>query len=537
MINRIKINIVLILAVFMLIITRLPFIGIPILMGDEAQIISFGGKVLSGAIYAIDLVDTRGPASYYVGALISYLFGYGNMVAFHIIGYIFQIIILLLIYYLASSLYDNLTGQIAALFYAIFSFAYIVHDTVAFNVEIISMPFLLSSAIIYKKIINNNKNTVKNIFMCIICGFLCSLVFATKQVIASVLIAYIIFAIYKALHTDIKSFYFKVIGFISVGFLLGLISVFSHSIKFAGIYNTIYWLFFFAYYHYNTSLWNKIIIFIQRITLLYINQPLIWTLVILWFVKSIFQKNNQKTIGINDSTVYLLLLILAQCFGAIIAGSVAGHYIIPIIALISIAGANITNQFINQIDYSAKKAFCVFLLIMGIIPPTISFALFPEGIQVKGYSIRDFYQEKLWQENPLNDSIDYIKNNLKPGERIYVLGGLYEIYAQTRCLPGTVTLALGFFRDHNEDPFLQKTYERIINYLKTDPPKIIVWPCENYGGIGYNDLNFIQIIEILKDRYHMIKHFEWESKLKFLRGKTTIMKDGNEWIDIYLLNK
>ena len=94
------------LSIVLAIIIRLPWYRVPFFISDEALILTIGGQIVhDGAIYGKGFVDTRGPGGYYIGALLTYIFGFGNFEAFHLFGIFIQIIIVLLIKRLGQQLY------------------------------------------------------------------------------------------------------------------------------------------------------------------------------------------------------------------------------------------------------------------------------------------------------------------------------------------------------------------------------------------------------------------------------------------------
>lgn len=86
------------LSILISVILRLPWVIIPVMMPDEALLLTVAGQIVhDGAIYGQGFMDTRGPGGYYLAGLIAYVFGYGNTLAFHLVSIAAQIIILFLI--------------------------------------------------------------------------------------------------------------------------------------------------------------------------------------------------------------------------------------------------------------------------------------------------------------------------------------------------------------------------------------------------------------------------------------------------------
>ena len=235
-----------------------------------------------------DFVDTRGPGGYFFGAILTYIFGYGNIIAYHLFGIIIQLIILILIRQLGRKLFEKDTANAACLFYAIFSCSYHFHDTMAFNVEFMAIPFLLGSAILfYGDWITPGGGTIASPspFRLFISGLFCAIIFAIKQVIAGCLAIYAIILLLGWIKKDLRLHAaITAIIWVSLGFVIGLFCLFGYSVVAVGWGNTLYWLALFSMKHYNPGTLAKILSFSQRVILMFIANPLLWIFTILWMV-------------------------------------------------------------------------------------------------------------------------------------------------------------------------------------------------------------------------------------------------------------
>lgn len=538
-------NYLFIISILFVIIIRLSFIKIPFFIPDEAQLMTFGEQLVKGGIYALSVVDTRGPGGYYIIGFFNNIFGYGNIIAFRIFALLLQLLIIVQIRLLGRLLINNTVANYSCLFYSVFSYSYILHDTMALNVEILALPFLLASAFIFFKGIKNNLQIKEEIInyklLFFLCGVLCAIIFSIKQVIAGVFITFICMLFISWRNEDltlIKSL--KIFSLLTFGFIIGIIVIFSYSVLKAGIYKNIYWLVLFSLTHYNPGMLVKITRFGQRILLLYIAQPLLWSLIILWIV--LYFKPLANNYNNDQYRIYLFYLLVMQLVGVVIAGQVVGHYFIPSIAFMSIMSGDlivyITEYFrsVATINYFYKRVVMIVIILIGIFPPIINYTLFPEGIQTNQFAINAFYREKvLNKNNPIDKAAVFIRENTNVNDKIFVLGNLYELYVLSKRVPSTIALILEWFKNCDEDVYLSNSYRYIVTSLKKNSPKIIILPSNDYRGIDINDPFWKDIKVTLHKEYEKPIRFTWNSRLIFFWGKYKLADKTDEWLDIYVL--
>jgi hypothetical protein len=529
------------IAVIFTIISRAIFIKVPFFISDEAQLMTFGAQLLNGAYYARDVVDTRGPGGYYLAAVITWLFGFGNTVAFHVVGIILQLIILLLLRRLAGQLFNRETANTACLFYAVFSYSYISHDMLALNVEVLALPFLLAGALFFGVGLKRLEHGAPGyMWRFLICGLFCAITFSIKQVIAACLLAYILLMVISWKKEVLPRKGLMPMALMGFGFVAGFMLIFGRSLMGVGVRETFYWLALFSMKHYNPGVLGRTVLFTQRAILLYIAQPLLWTLGLLWLVKFIHTYSRgeyQKYQG----ALLILILLASQLGGAWLAGQSAGHYFIPSIAVLSIISAEYAASFLGRVREQELSGLYYrpligFIILVGLLPPILNYTFFPEGVQTAEYSIASFYKEKLSPgDDPITRSVAYIRENTSGPDKIFVLGNLYEIYPLAKRLPATVAEQLNWFGDRAEDVYLRATYNMIIRSLENDPPAAIVFPCPAYRGIDLKDGPWEEIRDLLQRRYQSPRRFAWKSRLRFFGGKQKLMENVDEWIEVYRL--
>jgi hypothetical protein len=500
--NWIKSYHLLLLSVILSILLRLPFCLVPVLFMDEAQILAFGGKLLYGGSYGIDIVDTRGPGSYYISAIIAYFFGYGNIIAYHIIGLLFNIAVLLLIFFLASLLFNKKVAQLSCLFFVVFSYSYKLIDTLAFNVETIALPFLMLSSVLFYSVISNLDNgifkiSLKSLLSFLMVGVLCAIVFSIKQVLAACLMAYFVIILVEYYFSRL---YMKQVleltGLLAAGFLLGLMAIYGKTIIITGWENTVYWSYIFGYRHYAKPITASLVSFINPIFTLYLAQPLFWVLSLVWLVKSAssFIKGFDKNI-ISD--LYLFLLVTTQILGAIIPGRKAFHYIVPIIPFLSIAVSKTIKDYSNLIAQPIRRPLIFLTVLIAILPPLLNYTLWPAGLQALEYNLYASLKKETDERNPLNRTLEVIKNNTNKNDTIYVVSNGYEFYPFSKRIPATIPLYLWYFSKYRDDINLKKAYDKVIDDITTNPPKLIIIATRDF----FKKKEFNKLDQILNNNY------------------------------------
>lgn len=498
----VKSHYLLLLSIIILVILRLPFYLMPLLFMDEAQIMAFGGKLLHGGLYGLDIVDTRGPGSYYISALIAYLFGYGNIIAYHITGLLFNCAILLMIFVLASKLYDNQTGQLSSLFFVVFSYSYKLIDSLSFNVETMALPFLLLSSILFYYIYSNiNKNkfitSFQGIFLCLTVGILCSAVFSIKQVLASCLMAYFVmlWVDYYLSDYGIRRVWL-VSGWLAVGFGLGLLGIYGKTIILTGWENTVYWSYYFGYRHYAKPILISLAAFLNPLLTLYLAQPFFWVLSLAWLLRSMLSLarglSKPKT-----GEIYLFLLISTQFLGAIIPGRKAFHYLVPLIPFLSIAVSSTLREYFNMMAHSLRRPLVIFTIFIVVLPPVLNYTIWPAGLQSFDSNVYSSVQKELDKKNLLNQSIDIIKNNSTKDDTLYVVSNGYEFYPLSKQIPATIPLYIWYFSEYNNDQYLKQAYDKVIADLNNQPPKTIIIATRNF----FKDRHFDALKQFLNAHY------------------------------------
>jgi hypothetical protein len=532
------------LSILLSVILRLPWVIIPIIMPDEALLLTVAGQIISdGAIYGQGFMDTRGPGGYYLTSLIALVFGYGNTLAFRLASIVVQIIILFLIRRLGILLFNEATANVGCLVFAVFSYAYILHNTVAFNVEFMALPFLLGSAILFYRGLCQNQNgssTSASLVRFFFAGFLCAVTFAFKQVLAGSLGIYGLMLLFNWWNRDLRlSQAIKNIFVIVIGFAAGLFLIFAPTLISIGWNETVYWLALFGGKYSIPSVSAKFFNFTARVVVMFIDQPLFWTLTFCWIAESIVR---YKTFADHEkqARIFILLMLLMQWAGSIVAGSGQGHHHYTGMAFMSIMTADILLRFLTiiqeRLSRNLYKAVIASIIFIGFLPPIINFTLFPEGVQTSEYFVTRLFNEKLIQKNdPISQTVKFIQEHTTKDDRIYNCGTLSDIYVLSRRLPATVALGLIRFEPKDKDLILAKTYERIIKDLRSNPPKIILIGCPLYRSIELETGPWEEVRQLLNEKYRPPIRFGWEGRLKFLSGKGHMMENVEEWLDVYLL--
>ncbi len=123
---------------------RLPAFWTPIVNVDESQFAGFADWLLHGGLPYVSSLDTKPLGIYWFFAAIFYLFGRNNMIAVHVVTALWVAATALFCYLIAKETYSRRAGFWAALFYAVFSAAY-VPKFIATSITIVMMLPLAAS--------------------------------------------------------------------------------------------------------------------------------------------------------------------------------------------------------------------------------------------------------------------------------------------------------------------------------------------------------------------------------------------------------
>ena len=538
------------LAAALTILLRLPFVPIPFLNPDEAQLMGYGAYIAqTGAVYGDGFSDMRGPGAYYVHALLTILLGVGRMEALHLFAIAYQLLILVMLAGFARRVVGHRAAALGSLFFSVFSFAYLLHDMVPLNVSALTVPLLIGGSWATLETIEARGQTRRVVGWCFLAGLLSGLVFGIKQVIAIALAVYAFVLLVAWVRSgDGLTRLFVPYLSLTVGFLVGFGIMFGPSVLAGQGEDAFYWGLLYGFEHYGGTLSSRIYFFVARSALIVTGQPLIWACGLGWLIFVAGPMMRRSGSGLSTGRILCLSMLLAQQVAAFIAGHAGGHYFVPALAFMSPLAAEFVGRITQRGSEAASPpatapsswprtgALVAVLIVAGFVTPTLNYLVFPEGVRLPVYSVAELFREKFSPDSPYNQAAAYVRENTGKEDTIFQLGG-YDIYALTERVPAINPATFGLYAGARPDERLRAYYLARLADLRRERPKIIVLPAQSIGGINPYGTQFSEVGELLNSLYEAPIRFAWEGRSKFRNGKRWMEGElGPEWVDVYTLS-
>ena len=539
------------LAILLTIFLRLPYVGIPFLNLDEAQLMGYGAYIAeTGAVYGDGFSDMRGPGAYYFYALLSVFFGPANMLGVHLFAIAFWVLTLVLLVAVSRRVVGDRSAALGGLFYSVFSFAYLAHDMIPLNVSVLTVPLLLAGAWACLKGLEAWEAGESSFGWVFWAGLSTGLIFGIKQVVGIALAVYALSFFWIALRRGVGLLSlvapYAVLG---VGFLVGFAVLFGPSVWAGEGGDALYWGLLYGFDHYGGSGSSRVFFFSSRMILMLSGQPLIWGCLVGWVIAVGWPRTRRSEAGLDAGRMLFFWMVPGQLLGAFVAGHAGGHYFLPVIAFMSPLAAEFVQQLTSNLGSSegtasgqgirsrSLRAGLGVLIAAGFLTPLVNYALFPEGVRVPIYSVQELFREKFSTENPYTQAADFIRSQTDPDDRILQLGG-YDLYALVERVPAINPATLSLYSNYRKDPRLRAYYEARLDDLRREKPAVIVRPARGLSGINpHGDLHG-EIGTLLDQAYEPPIRFEWSERSKFRNGKAWMDSDpGPEWVDVYVLSE
>ncbi|MBN2120928.1 MAG: glycosyltransferase family 39 protein, partial [Candidatus Omnitrophica bacterium] len=350
---------------------------------DEAHAAVIANSILEGKMPYKDAIDHRGPATYYLFALIFFLFGKNNMLAVHYCLIVLVALETFLIFMLGKKCFNTAAGLFAALFFAVFSWVNNPDDMWVFHTEWGVIVFSTLASICLIKAIKNNP------FYFLISGIIFGMSFLSKQAGAldfgSALTFLVIVHLIRG--RDTKKIILK-LSLISIGFMLPYcLFVVYVSLKKALPD------FLFYFWEYNTKYYLPAITLLEKFR----RVPLFlftffekrWLYLVFISLGISMTLNRLKLIKDNNAEAQYLLYFSLWSLAAIVSCCVTGrmflHYGIqifpPACILAGLSFEKISKKIWQSADEkdSVLKGSCQFfigsLLFLGILLPSFRISL------------------------------------------------------------------------------------------------------------------------------------------------------------------
>jgi len=513
---------------------RLPFAWIPYQAGDIGTFLLHGMSIVkNGAVYGSDFYNGRAPGGFYIYASLLKLFGCETTFWINLLGAFWHATLTLLVVCIAKRLWNRRVALYAGFLYSIFSFAHMLTDSLALNVETMALLPLLISVYFFLWCHESKQDGSLRLLpgklalvKLLVSGLFLGLTFSIRQSMAAALPVFCIVQFMTAQRDNYESsFFLRGLGrtlFMVFAFAIGLSVCYIHPLITGKLYPAIYCSVIFGFQHPVVSWPTRFVSFCSRYLVFVLYQPLLWVGVSLAFMRSVRDVHAMKVRSLLDPAVFMWAVFLVNAFGVFVMGRVAGHCFFALFpfAVLILAHEFSAYWFPSRIEVD-RLWIRWLLLFVGCVVPLVHFLLFPAGVIVKGYTISDYLAEMLDENTAPFCAAQYIKDNTSLENRIYCLTGSHandRFYFMAQRLPATVPLEVDFRMDVEE-------------YLKkAGADALIVTFSPSLGGIqevGGQDVRSF----LIEHDYNLLRRFDGQEHTKFYYGKT--FERRPEWVEIW----
>lgn len=414
---------------------------------DENEYAIAASKILAGGIPYKDFLIYQPPVVYYFYTLVFGLFGSENFLGVHF----FLLIVVLLSSYVIGSCAKILFSSenaalLAGLFYAVTSFAFIPHDMLAANCEILAVLPISLAAYFY---LNYEKNgRLKDLFFA---GLFVGISAMIKYQCGVILLPIVIILLFK--RREIVST-LLVLG----GMAIPIAVVISY-LCFAGAWEETKdaWLYILKYAKgpVQCDLCYIVLKFIARTVLIATSGFFVWQFAIRWLKGSL------------KFSPFLFVWFILSFIPVVMGGRIYFHYyfvVLPPLCLLAVGGA------------LKLRTSSLLVILMAIV----QFGL------VTGWLIFDSYRY-VTVKGPKNDwtfTAEYLRENTAKNETLFIWGYAPQIYVSSGLAPSTRFTTADYLTGRSPmtagleyDPngtHIPSCFEKVMNDFK-DPDGVVVF--------------------------------------------------------------
>ncbi len=404
---------------------RLPTLFVEVFNGDETHYAAAAMVILDGGLPYVDFVDKKPPLLYYIYAVTFKIF-WNDIRFVHFVVLLFVFATSYIIYRILTLYGHARAGLLGALFYGLFSMAFIEQDMWAANAEIfMSLPMSLSIYFFLKADRNNSL-----VFMVLSGLFLCIGILIKQQ--AGILYPlFFIALIYFSWNQGLK-------GVLKALFLRGSILFVASLIPIAAI----------VFYYYSVGHLNELTLWNITYNFLYIEQgpdtlslilkgvfrtwAFIMSCLMLWVLAIYYYMKRKEIPEYPNKLFFLIASWTFLTFPAVfMGGRLFGHYYILFYPSIALLGGLGADYFIENKDRFAKWVKLLFVVFLFLTP-----------LFFLGFGITRYYLESYQSAKPfIKEVARSVKQNTDPGDRIFSWGLFPYPYYYAKRLPASQFIA------------------------------------------------------------------------------------------------
>ncbi len=412
-----------ILAVILLL--RLPAFWTPIVDVDEAQFAGFANVLLDGGKPYIASLDTKPLGAYWFYAAVFSIFGRSNMIAVHVVTALWVGLTALFCYRIGRRLYSQRAGFWAALFYAVFTTAYVPKFI---GTSILILMMLPLAASIDEMLAWEETGKRRHIWLSgLLWGGACLFKY---QAGINLVVAGFYLLLFRPLYLDRSLWRMRLgafMAFLAGGAAVGvLFALYLHAI---GAWDAFYFWSIKGSAAYveaaagHTQFWRGLAV---RGGSVVVSALLLWGLATarsLYILSDLFRSSRHRRARCMEYLIFIWLAfsVIPVCTG----GKFYGHYFLQLYPALCVLAAGEAARLLGIPSHGAlarRRRWAMGLILAGLLVPAVGF--FGARLMV------DRIYSATGEENP-KDYIpiaDYIRSHTTPDDRIFVWGFATPVY-------------------------------------------------------------------------------------------------------------
>lgn len=472
---------------------------------DEGSHAAVASALLNGGLPYVDGVNNKPPGIFYVYLVIFFLFGEYNMIAVHMVTFLWTIATAVILSTLANKLGGEKAALFALLFYLTFTAA-LYPKMIAANSEIfMALPYSLAALLLWHAC-SGEKG-----YLYFVAGFVSGTAVLFKQVggaVAGAVLLYLLAVIplwngKKRILPGIAASVSYGIGFILP---LAIVMILFHRIGVLG--DWIFWNIVYPSRYIEAG--SATLNFLSQAGIEFV--PFVLSTIILWVLASLWMKGIIAGRHISGSSsvslypVFIILWLAVSTVVTLLGKRMYGHYFIQILPPLTLMAALIAGRFYMEPRESRRKAWIYATLALTIIP----------GFSFTGMAVAFEAATDTWGElrPDFRPAAEYIKKHTNPQDKIFVWGWFTPIYVYSERAPSTrfvfTTMHTGYRKGNDSDEkdradiawlAVPEAWPMLEADLNEDPPELIVDTSPgNYHDFGRYPLKDYPILRRFVDK-------------------------------------
>jgi 4-amino-4-deoxy-L-arabinose transferase-like glycosyltransferase len=497
---------------FLNLLLRVFYIRYDFVNGDEGVRALTAVRMLEGARLYADVVTDKPPGASLFYAEVFAVFG-RSMKAVHVAATVWNFGTSVVVYLIASQLYNKRIGLWAALLFVYFSTNYFTQDTMAANTELLmAMPYAAAFYFFMVSDQADKKGSEHFAYIPLIAaGLLTGLATLFKQIGVLNLAFFALYEVLSAwkarsgLAVSIRQCIAR-LSLIAVGFgvVLAGVAVWLKSMHALGdFWRNAFMLNMFYIDSEPANLWVKFMLG-RGLGFIFFNATL-WTLAVWAAWRSLRTDRERRKDVVDESDHAIALWCGVSLVAVIISGRFYGHYFIPALPGLSLLAAHGVQLLRSAlVEPAYRRRARVGLAMLGVLF-SIGLVRCHHRTAVLAYETATGTRTEWsanWgmtkREQEAEVVSEYVRQRISPGDPLYIWGYAHDVYWRTGCRPASRYLTPYFIDGRFADAeatvsssgaeLRAEAAANLLDDLQRNKPGLILDVEGNFKSLPYADL-------------------------------------------------